>query len=448
MINQVIVLSAMEESKISPASESGGSIVSTINQKFDDDQIKDAESEVDHFLELEMGPEHPSQIGIEYCPYRSQFKATIFCDDVDCTVGYFDSLSAAQLARDAQVFSIFFTDSEPLLNTRYHVLHTFFKNSMENIVVTACKDLSYVVWKSDFRSLESLVNNRIKNVVGFNSTHYADLSNSIISSPSFPSKTDNNRKWVDRLSGSHLPSAAFCYEITFNHQNPLGLNLRPHLLPYSSGSGRRSLGCCVVIDASPLLSPVIASGDILLKVNDISLLSSSTDGFNFEATTRCITTAQAPRTIRFMRVAGSCHNVIPSPAEVMLLAAETTQPIAKFSVGMSSSALSSSLNNMPITAPITLQLLNMDSQVLVYLSIFFFFSFFISILLLFYCYFIHYLMDWCDICLCLDSCGYSKSNARTKSSLGKLPFKQCLCRLRNLLLLLDYQYSTTSCFWQ
>ena len=180
----------------------------------------------------------------------------------------------------------------------------------------------------------------------------AEAVDSLICSPAgtsavLPGKTDVNRRWPERLLSTFYPTAAFAYEVTFMQQSSLGLQLRPLLLTYSVAGGKRTLGCCVVIDASQSPTQLVQAGDILVSVNGLSLIGSqsqageqrdnqkdSSGGFSFDSSVKAISQAVAPRTIRFLRTAGLSVNQQLSPAEAMLLVADH-HPIAKYTVEQS-----------------------------------------------------------------------------------------------------------------
>lgn len=137
------------------------------------------------------------------------------------------------------------------------------------------------------------------------------------------------QRWIDRINTTYHPPSSFTFEISFHNSNPLGLNLRPHFIPYSSSC--KLLGCCVILEVIPALEPYIHPGDILLKLNDASLLGdSSSSSFNFDSTTKLISQTTSPRIIKFMRISGLAYNLLPSPAEVILLA-QDANVYAKFS---------------------------------------------------------------------------------------------------------------------
>ena len=183
----------------------------------------------------------------------------------------------------------------------------------------------------------------------------AEAVDSLICSPPgtaavLPGKTDVNRRWHDRLVSSFYPTAAFAYEVTFMQQSSLGLQLRPLFLTYPVAAGKRTLGCCVVIDASQSPSQLVQAGDILVSVNGLSLVGAQNQigdqrdsqkegsgGFSFDASVKAISHAVAPRTIRFLRTAGLSVNQQLSPGEASLLVSEQVYPIAKYTVEQSAS---------------------------------------------------------------------------------------------------------------
>ena len=122
------------------------------------------------------------------------------------------------------------------------------------------------------------------------------------------------KSWIQRQSSAFVQTCGFCYDITFPHQQSLGLNLRPQHIMYSEGSGAMFLGCLAVVDASAFLSTIVCPGDILLRVNDIELYASG-DVFDFDKMTRVITSAAVPRTVRFLR---SSDTPLLCPAELEL----------------------------------------------------------------------------------------------------------------------------------
>lgn len=181
----------------------------------------------------------------------------------------------------------------------------------------------------------------------------AEVVDSFLCSPPgtaavLPGKSDVSRRWPERLVSSFYPTAAFAYEVTFMHQSSLGLQLRPLMLTYSVAGGKRTLGCCVVIDSSQSPSPLVLAGDILVSVNGQSLIGPQplagsdqresqrevSGGFSFDSSVKAISQASAPRTIRFLRTAGLSTNQQLSPAEASLLVSDH-HPVAKYTVEQS-----------------------------------------------------------------------------------------------------------------
>lgn len=149
-------------------------------------------------------------------------------------------------------------------------------------------------------------------------------------------KADVNRKWHDRVLSSFMPTASFTYELTFpSAYASLGLQLRPHLFPYSITGSRRALACCIVIDATACPSTLVQPGDVLLSVNGSLLLAMENScevSYSFDASVRTISQAAQPRTIRFLRGAGLSPNLRVSPAEVILLAGEGHSSVARYTL--------------------------------------------------------------------------------------------------------------------
>lgn len=124
-----------------------------------------------------------------------------------------------------------------------------------------------------------------------------------------------NPNFQKEVQSYQMLSSSFCFEIIFPHQNSLGLNLKPHAISYSSSGGFKSIGCLLVIDASAFLSSILSPGDIILRINDINLCQTG-DKFDFDMATKAITSAKAPRNVRFLRSYGLNYSL--SPAEIML----------------------------------------------------------------------------------------------------------------------------------
>lgn len=159
------------------------------------------------------------------------------------------------------------------------------------------------------------------------------------------------RSWSERTAAASATSSVFAFDMTFSHTNPLGLNLRQHLLGYSSGGvgvkSRRRVGCLVVTDvSSQVLEPYVHSGDLIIRVNDVPLVSVTTP-LTFEQATRLIMAAPHPRTLRFLRA--SANGILPSPAEVLLLIPEHTVT-ARFNVTASVNGTTTVVHPLAIDA--------------------------------------------------------------------------------------------------
>jgi hypothetical protein len=128
-----------------------------------------------------------------------------------------------------------------------------------------------------------------------------------------PPRSSLIRPWLTRVTTSYTPAASFCYEITFPHQNALGLSLKPKSIFYSSAGSNKFMGTLVVEESQALLSTVVYPGDILLRINDTNLTNFG-DHFDFEAATNLVTSSSSPRVVRFLRPLGPDHTL--SPAEV------------------------------------------------------------------------------------------------------------------------------------
>ena len=135
-----------------------------------------------------------------------------------------------------------------------------------------------------------------------------------------------NQNWDDRITSSYVHPVSYTYEITFEHSNSLGLNLKPCFVPYAAGLAKRSLGCLLVMNTNSTLGTIVRPGDILLKVNGQEL-ASAFGVFSFDTHTKMILKETAPRTVRFIRPG----SVPLSPLEILEMAKDIQQPTAKFS---------------------------------------------------------------------------------------------------------------------
>lgn len=134
-----------------------------------------------------------------------------------------------------------------------------------------------------------------------------------LTSEGAPPRSSLIRPWLTRVTTSYTPTASFCYEITFPHQNTLGLSLKPKSIFYSFAGSNKFMGTLVVEESQALLSTVVYPGDILLRINDTNLTNFG-DHFDFETATNLVTSSSSPRVVRFLRPLGPDHTL--SPAEV------------------------------------------------------------------------------------------------------------------------------------
>ena len=270
-------------------------------------------------------------------------------------IGLFFTEEQAAVAHDMQVFQFYGLLAEEMLNFPYQYEEIFSDGAPSRTIKLRLSGVTVTIEciKDDEQDSTNL---KFEKVVEPNSggtlevlpeiVAEAEAVDSLICSPPgtsavLPGKADVNRRWPERLTTSFFPTAAFAYEVTFTHQSSLGLQLRPLMLTYSVAGGKRTLGCCVVIDSSQSPSPLVQAGDILVSVNEQSLIGSHPQanfdqrdfagGFSFDASVKAISQAKAPRTIRFLRTAGLSVNQQLSPAEASLLVSDH-HPIAKYTV--------------------------------------------------------------------------------------------------------------------
>jgi hypothetical protein len=151
-----------------------------------------------------------------------------------------------------------------------------------------------------------------------------------ITSEGAPPRSSLIRPWLTRITTSYTPTASFCFEITFPHQNALGLSLKPKSIFYSSAGTNKFMGALVVEESQALLSTVVYPGDLLLRINDTNLANFG-DDFDFETATNLITASSAPRVIRFLRPLGPDHTL--SPAEVACFLSLPSSSICQSSCG-------------------------------------------------------------------------------------------------------------------
>lgn len=253
---------------------------------------------------------------ISYNPRNGKWVVEIMEKGKIICLGRFDSFKTAALVHDIDVLRKrnLEDDKEPLIESYEEIQssHGQYQCRDQNgTIFTVFSGSQRIETEKEFSQTESI-----------NSKLDTSLAMPVM-------RIDYKRRFVERAASLFTPSATFAYDITFPFQHALGLNLTPHFLQYSSQGGKRVLGCCIVVEAlNAALNSLVLPGDILLKINDICLLGSSADGFNFDNVTKLIQNASVPRVIRFMRPAGSSVNLLPSPVEAQLLAEGS--PLARF----------------------------------------------------------------------------------------------------------------------
>lgn len=255
--------------------------------------------------------------GVKFISGTEKWEASIVVDDKCFNLGLYETHLQAALAHDMEAFRAFGFSAHEHLNSKYDI-----RKSSQSFFFEV-KDSFGTIISIDIRAVSSEGEEAIYFPLGppqVKSPSF-DMITPMVLSSGFPSaKAEFNRRWFERTSTSYLPSASFSYEITFQYQNSLGLNLKPYAINYSIGGGGRYIGCCVVMDAlNAPIATIVQPGDILLKINESSLLMNQIEGFSFETITKIIAASTTPRTIRFMRPAGSSPNLFPSPIEIMLL---------------------------------------------------------------------------------------------------------------------------------
>jgi hypothetical protein len=261
---------------------------------------------------------------------ENQFAAYIKTNDKQQCIGIYGTPIAAALARDMELLRRY-GEEAPGLNFGYEVEDG---EDGSLIVYDSCRNKIVIDANRDPNSGFPEVPVEIKQHQ-FREVVTAPLvqtdSESLLHTTGIP--------WVERIQSAYSYSTTFTYEVSFPHQNPLGLNLKPHSVMYSQAGGNQAVGCLCIMDVTPFLASVISPGDFLLRINDTEL---ATPGhlFDFEKATRSITSAQAPRVLRFMRPAGP--GVSASPSEIYLSMREH-EPLAKFQVTLTGSGSSQSL---------------------------------------------------------------------------------------------------------
>jgi hypothetical protein len=233
------------------------------------------------------------------------WESTLSLNQKSYRLGFFQSMEMAAFVSDIENFRANGIKANNL-NREYKIV----EHSSDYVKVCTSDGIEFVVNvctdSSEYQSAappkQKALHNPSMNIV----SSYGD------GTPSFPPLYNS---WHRDVASYQTVSTAFTYDITFPHQNSLGLNLKPYYVSYSSGGLHKTIGCLLVIDATPFLASIIAPGDLIIRINNISL-PLPCDVFDFDAATRAITSAKAPRTIRFLRPYGVTRLI--SPAEIML----------------------------------------------------------------------------------------------------------------------------------
>ncbi|CAM9472199.1 unnamed protein product, partial [Heterosigma akashiwo] len=108
-------------------------------------------------------------------------------------------------------------------------------------------------------------------------------------------------EWERTVDSVWSQSLSFCYEVKFEQEGSLGLNLKScQILESSYADPKKKFSCLVVADAQPALSRLILSGDLCLSVNGHHFGGYD---FHFEEATKKLVSCAPPRTLRFFRSA-------------------------------------------------------------------------------------------------------------------------------------------------
>jgi hypothetical protein len=146
-------------------------------------------------------------------------------------------------------------------------------------------------------------------------------SDKVIFPMNVPTKPDTNLRWIERIGTFYQPHASFVYEIIYQYtyKEP-GFEYQWQYLPYSGHSLNRWMMYCVVSAVSPSFSNVVSIGDIVVKMNDESLLYKPGDKVDLKTIGTklhdSLKTLKNPITLRFFRTSGHTNNTLPSPAEL------------------------------------------------------------------------------------------------------------------------------------
>ncbi len=136
-----------------------------------------------------------------------------------------------------------------------------------------------------------------------------------------PTKPDTNLRWIERIGTFYQPHASFIYEIIYQYtyKEP-GFEYQWQYLPYAGHCLNRWMLYCVVSAVTPSFSNVVSVGDIVVKMNDESLLYKPGDKVEFPGLGTklhdSLKSLKNPITLRFFRISGHTNNTLPSPAEL------------------------------------------------------------------------------------------------------------------------------------
>lgn len=148
----------------------------------------------------------------------------------------------------------------------------------------------------------------------------------LIYSTALPSKPDYNIRWTERVASYYVPSASYTYEVQYSipKHYPLGFTVQWQHIPYSHNTPHKTLLVCAVKTVSDHFHTAIAVGDIILKMNDETLVYKPGDPFNEKRLLTLFTPNGFNQlsnltSLRFLRAGSTCNGCIPSVAEILLL---------------------------------------------------------------------------------------------------------------------------------
>lgn len=334
-----------------------------------------------HRIDLTLGLRNSPLSSLQGVEYNAALELYIVNVTKPCGareyIGAYSDLDSAVLVHDLESIRLFHCEASSSLNRCYGaVLQDNDHSKVECVIISHQNDNIRVEPSGDKFMLGDLIHLSYLDIdTAIDEFEKMAETNSPVMTPfincvSVPSGIDSSRsaRWSERVNAGYIVPVAFAFDVTFNTSHSLGLNLRPQMIPYPHS--KVALGCCTVIDAAStsalhsIVYPGINNesaqelvciyiyiyvslfiGDLLLKINESSLVYDPNDtssdgtgseelmtqGFRFENLTKIIVSTNAPRTIRFMRLAGTASNLLPSPSEIVLLQQSTT-PSARFSV--------------------------------------------------------------------------------------------------------------------